>query len=101
MPFLADIVARPGRVLGAFVVAVAVLGTVGVATGSAPQPLTDAVPTATQQGVPSYWMVASDGGVFNFGGLPFDGSMGGVKLTQPMVGIAPTMGTSEVGLVRT
>jgi hypothetical protein len=40
--------------------------------------------------VPSYYTVASDGGVFAFGGLPFWGSMGGHVLDKPMVGIAPT-----------
>ncbi|MGH2690741.1 MAG: DUF11 domain-containing protein, partial [Actinomycetota bacterium] len=38
----------------------------------------------------SYWMVASDGGVFAFGEAPFSGSMGGIKLNKPMVGIAGT-----------
>ncbi|HVC70711.1 MAG TPA: hypothetical protein VNC61_10715 [Acidimicrobiales bacterium] len=40
--------------------------------------------------VPAYYDVASDGGVFAFGGLPFWGSMGGHFLAKPMVGIAPT-----------
>ncbi len=37
-----------------------------------------------------YWMVASDGGIFNFGGAGFFGSMGGQPLNKPMVGIAAT-----------
>jgi hypothetical protein len=45
---------------------------------------------ADASAVPSYWAVASDGGVFAFGGLPFYGSMGGRHLNAPMVGIAPT-----------
>ena len=40
--------------------------------------------------VPAYWLVASDGGIFSFGGLGFYGSMGGTKLNKPMVGIAGT-----------
>ena len=36
-----------------------------------------------------YWCVASDGGVFAFGDAPFDGSMGGTTLAQPVVGMAP------------
>jgi hypothetical protein len=32
--------------------------------------------------------VASDGGVFNHGNAPFLGSMGGVKLNQPVVALA-------------
>jgi hypothetical protein len=32
--------------------------------------------------------VASDGGIFNFGGAPFHGSMGGKALVEPIVGIA-------------
>ena len=35
-----------------------------------------------------YWLVASDGGVFSFGGAPFFGSMGGIRLVQPVVGMA-------------
>ncbi len=37
----------------------------------------------------SYWLVAKDGGVFAFGGLPFYGSMGGKHLNEPVVGITP------------
>jgi hypothetical protein len=44
----------------------------------------------SSQSVPAYYAVASDGGVFAFGGLPFWGSMGGHVLDKPMVGIAPT-----------
>jgi hypothetical protein len=40
--------------------------------------------------VPAYWLVASDGGVFSFGGAPFYGSMGGHPLNQPIVGMAAT-----------
>nr|MDA8262661.1 right-handed parallel beta-helix repeat-containing protein [Actinomycetota bacterium] len=38
-----------------------------------------------------YWMAAKDGGVFNFGGSGFYGSMGGKTLNAPVVGLAPTM----------
>ena len=37
-----------------------------------------------------YFMVASDGGVFDFGNLPFCGSMGGLPLNKPVVGMAAT-----------
>jgi len=29
-----------------------------------------------------YWFVASDGGVFNYGSAPFDGSLGGTGVTD-------------------
>jgi hypothetical protein len=48
-------------------------------------------PTRTGGG---YWLVASDGGVFTFGAR-FFGSAGGLRLAQPIVGIAPT--TSGLG----
>jgi hypothetical protein len=35
-----------------------------------------------------YRFVASDGGIFAFGGAPFYGSMGGKPLNKPMVGLA-------------
>jgi hypothetical protein len=37
-----------------------------------------------------YWLVASDGGIFNYGDAGFFGSTGGIKLNQPIVGMAPT-----------
>jgi hypothetical protein len=37
---------------------------------------------------PAYWEVASDGGIFSFGGTPFYGSMGGSHLNKPVVGLA-------------
>jgi hypothetical protein len=39
---------------------------------------------------PGYREVASDGGLFSFGGAPFFGSMGGHHLNQPVVGMAAT-----------
>ena len=39
---------------------------------------------------PGYLEVASDGGIFAFGGAPFKGSMGGQHLNAPIVGIAET-----------
>jgi hypothetical protein len=38
----------------------------------------------------SYWMVASDGGIFSFGNAGFFGSTGGMALNQPIVGMAAT-----------
>lgn len=37
-----------------------------------------------------YWLVGADGGVFCFGSAGFHGSLGGVKLNAPIVGMAPT-----------
>lgn len=37
-----------------------------------------------------YWLVGSDGGIFSFGSSLFHGSMGGVPLQRPVVGIVPT-----------
>ena len=37
-----------------------------------------------------YWEVASDGGIFTFGGANFFGSEGGKPLNQPIVGMAAT-----------
>ena len=41
---------------------------------------------------PAYWLVASDGGIFAFGGAPYYGSTGGMVLNRPVVGIASTRG---------
>ena len=37
-----------------------------------------------------YWLVASDGGVFNYGDAAFTGSAGALPLNKPIVGIAAT-----------
>ena len=37
-----------------------------------------------------YWLVASDGGIFNFGDAGFYGSTGGIHLNKPIVGMAAT-----------
>ena len=37
-----------------------------------------------------YYLSASDGGIFNFGNLPFCGSTGAISLNKPVVGIAAT-----------
>ncbi len=61
-------------------------------TGSAglPSPVVQ-VPCNAPSGSPvGYDMTASDGGVFNYGNLPFCGSTGNLLLTKPVVGIAVT-----------
>ena len=48
-------------------------------------------PTAAKDTIASgYWLVASDGGVFNYGDTAFHGSAGSVHLNAPIVGMAPT-----------
>ena len=49
------------------------------------------VPCNPPGSVNGYRFVASDGGVFNFGNIPFCGSMGGQYLDKPVVGIASTL----------
>ena len=34
-----------------------------------------------------YWLVASDGGIFNYGDAGFDGSAGSLALAKPIVGM--------------
>jgi hypothetical protein len=61
-------------------------------TGNAglPSPVVE-VPCNAPSGSPvGYDMTASDGGVFNYGNLPFCGSTGNLFLTKPVVGIADT-----------
>ncbi len=41
-------------------------------------------------GVPGYWLVASDGGIFSYGDATFYGSTGGMALNKPIVGMAST-----------
>jgi hypothetical protein len=49
-----------------------------------------APPAAAAASTPAYWLVASDGGIFAFGGAPYFGSTGGMVLNKPVVGMAAT-----------
>jgi len=49
------------------------------------RPVVAIVPTAGNRG---YWLVASDGGVFDFSNLAFRGSLAGSTLARPIVSIA-------------
>jgi hypothetical protein len=57
------------------------------ATTAPPNP---EVPCTAPQAPAGYRFVASDGGIFDFGDLPFCGSMGGQPLNAPIVGMAAT-----------
>jgi hypothetical protein len=46
-----------------------------------------------------YWLAASDGGVFAFGGARFLGSMGGTRLNKPINGMAPAIDGNGYWLV--
>jgi hypothetical protein len=48
------------------------------------------VPCNPPPSVSGYRFVASDGGIFDFGNMPFCGSMGGQFLDKPVVGVAST-----------
>ncbi len=50
----------------------------------------DELVSSTQIETPGYWLVASDGGIFSFGDAAFYGSTGGMRLNQPVVGMAAT-----------
>ena len=58
----------------------------------APPAAITAPSTATTHG---YWLVGSDGGIFNFGAAGFYGSTGSLALQRPVVGLSPT--TSRTG----
>jgi SpoIID/LytB domain protein len=49
-----------------------------------------AVTSQASGGVGGYWLVATDGGIFSFGGAAFHGSAGNIKLAKPVVGMAAT-----------
>ncbi len=51
---------------------------------------TGAPPASASTSTPAYWLVASDGGIFSFGGAPFYGSTGAMVLNKSIVGMAGT-----------
>ena len=71
-------------VLAAALPLLAVVVTAALPAGSPPA---SAQPS---QSTPAYWLVASDGGIFAFGGAPYYGSTGGMALNKPVVGMAAT-----------
>jgi hypothetical protein len=61
-------------------------------TWDAPYALTCIAEGQSASNIPGYWMVASDGGIFNYANAGFFGSTGNISLNQPIVGIAvPTI----------
>ena len=58
---------------------------------------TPATPTASAAS--GYWLVGTDGGVFNFGDAQFHGSAGSLHLNAPIVGMATTPDGSGYWLV--
>ena len=68
---------------GAALVPVGAGGALSVPGGSGP-------PTTAPPGPGAYWLLASDGGIFTFGGVPFLGSAGGTHLNAPIVSMSPT-----------
>ena len=77
----------------ATMVALAGLSAVGVPAGATTSPPAPKPPVT----VSAYWSVASDGGVFAFGGVHFYGSTGNIQLNKPMVGMAATSPTDSAG----
>ena len=105
-------VQRSGRAILSFLAALTVLASVvlPVAAGADPSP----TPAAAPAGVPmaplvphtqvaavsAYWVVASDGGIFSFGGAPFYGSTGNIRLNKPVVAMAPTSPPTLAAIAR-
>jgi hypothetical protein len=56
------------------------------------QPASGASQPTTGPGGTAYWLVAADGGIFTFGGVPFEGSAGGGGVNSPVVGMAAAPG---------
>ncbi len=59
----------------------------GSPTGPLNQPLVGTTTTNDHHG---YWLVAGDGGIFNYGNAAFYGSAGNIVLNKPVVGLTAT-----------
>ncbi len=64
-----------------------VLGSPALSGLSLARPIVGMAPTPDGNG---YWLVASDGGIFNYGDATFYGSAGAMHLNRPIVGMAAT-----------
>jgi len=58
-------------------------------------------PPPPPPGAQGYWMTGADGGIFTEGASPYYGSMGGIPLNQPIVGMARTHDGGGYWLVAT
>jgi streptogramin lyase len=58
--------------------------------GPSPSPTVGPIVGPTPGGTTGYWLVASDGGIFNYGDAAFLGSTGAIHLNKPIVAMAPT-----------
>jgi len=47
-------------------------------------------PSPSSASAAGYWVLGADGGIFSFGNAAFYGSTGGMRLNQPIVGMAAT-----------
>ncbi|HKN90786.1 MAG TPA: hypothetical protein VJ622_10930, partial [Acidimicrobiia bacterium] len=79
---------RPRRL--AVLAAVVLAGLVPLSAAPVPVPALADAPAGAGFSGPGYWLVASDGGIFSFGGARFLGSTGAIHLNQPIVGMAAT-----------
>jgi hypothetical protein len=116
----ATLARRSARAVLGLVVAAVVLVPAGAATAGPTGTTASTTSTSTAPGAPSttaatsapvapqalgpavtsvsaYWVVASDGGVFSFGGAPFYGSTGNIRLNRPVVGMAATSPSDSGG----
>jgi hypothetical protein len=64
--------------------------TLSTAAGRAQNAAAATPAPAAPKATPAYWLVASDGGIFSFGGAQFYGSTGNIVLNKPIVGMAAT-----------
>ena len=60
------------------------------------KPVVGMTPTSDGEG---YWLVASDGGIFNYGDAGFFGSAGSIHLNKPIVGMSVSPGGQGYTLV--
>jgi hypothetical protein len=83
----------PGMIFALVIAVMAMLAGTQVASAAASSPAVAAT------GISAYWLVASDGGIFSFGGAGFYGSTGNLALNKPIVGMAGTADSHGYWLV--
>jgi hypothetical protein len=76
--------------VGLVIALIALIGYAGEHEPAAPVSLDTASAAASVAAASGYWLVSSDGGIFNFGDASFYGSTGGMVLNKPVVTMAST-----------